>query len=119
MLNFILLIASALFGSFGQLFLKKGAITSNLSGNYLYYFIDLISNFYVWIGCSFYAISLTLYMIALNKTELSTARSISAASYIAVVILSTIFFHDKITILKIISVIFITTGIFLLSFDIK
>ena len=67
-------------------------------------------------GCNcFFGLSFAVYMIALKKVELTTARSFSTLSYIFVMILSFIILKDTVTPFKIIGIALITTGIFLVG----
>ena len=119
MLNLLYLIIAAVLGSFGQVFLKKGAVSTQLTTNYFTYFLDLLKNPFAWLGTISYFASLGFYMVALNKTELSIARSISALSYVFVIAISFFLFKDSISPLKIIAIILISIGIFILGFEIK
>ena len=115
MRNLFLLIISALLGALGQILLKKAASICDISQGYLRYFFYLICNGYAWCGAISYFVSLALYMVALNGTELSIARSVSAFSYVLVIIISYFIFKDSITLLKVIGMLFITVGIFILG----
>jgi len=115
MLNLILLILSALFGAVGQIFLKKSAAACAEQADIVQYFISLLCNGSAWIGAVSYFVSLGLYMVALSRTELSIARSVSAFSYVLVIVLSYFIFRDTFTPLKVAGVILISVGIFLLG----
>ena len=115
MLNLFLLILSALFGAVGQIFLKKSAAACAEQNGILQYFISLLCNGSAWIGAVSYFVSLGLYMVALSRTELSIARSVSAFSYVLVIVMSYYIFGDTFTPLKIVGIIFISVGIFLLG----
>ncbi len=115
MQNLIILIVSALFGAAGQLLLKKSAVGCSMDGGYVRYFISLICNVYAWLGAFSYFISLGLYMIAINRTELSIARSVSAFSYVLVIVLSYFIFSEHFSVGKVVGMIFIAAGIFILG----
>jgi multidrug transporter EmrE-like cation transporter len=115
MLNLILLILSALFGAVGQIFLKKSAAACAEQAGIVQYFISLLCNGSAWIGAVSYFVSLGLYMVALSRTELSIARSVSAFSYVLVIVLSYFVFGDTFTPLKVMGIILISLGIFLLG----
>lgn len=115
MFNLFLLILSAMFGAAGQIFLKKSAAACVGQNGVLQYFISLLCNGSAWIGALSYFVSLGLYMVALSKTELSVARSVSAFSYVAVIVLSYFIFGDTFTPLKAAGIACITAGIFMLS----
>jgi multidrug transporter EmrE-like cation transporter len=116
-MNYVLLIISAILASGGQIFLKKSALTSSIvNQNYLQYFSSLILNLNSWFAVLAYGMSFFLYMIALQKIDLSIARSFNALSYVLIIVFSFIFFKDSISFIKIIGIIFITFGIFIISF---
>ncbi|MBR6061892.1 MAG: EamA family transporter [Spirochaetales bacterium] len=115
MLNLFLLILSALFGAVGQIFLKKSAAACAGQDGVLQYFISLLCNGSAWIGAVSYFVSLGLYMVALSRTELSAARSVSAFSYVLVIVLSYFIFGDTFTPFKIAGIVCISVGVFLLS----
>ena len=115
MLNLILLILSALFGAVGQIFLKKSATACAEQAGIVQYFISLLCNGSAWIGAVSYFVSLGLYMVALSRTELSIARSVSAFSYVLVIVLSYFVFGDTFSPLKVMGIILISVGIFLLG----
>ncbi|MBP5450553.1 MAG: hypothetical protein J6Y01_10620 [Spirochaetales bacterium] len=115
MLNLILLILSAVFGAVGQIFLKKSAALCAGQPDFIRYFIALLCNGYAWGGAIAYFVSLGLYMVALSKTELSVARSVSAFSYVLVILLSYFIFGDTVTPFKIAGIVLISVGIFLLG----
>ncbi len=117
MLNLFLLIISALFGAVGQIFLKKSAAACAEHSGIVQYFIALLCNGSAWVGAVSYFISLGLYMVALSRTELSAARSISAFSYVLVIVLSYFIFGDSFTPIKIAGMVCISVGVFLLSFS--
>lgn len=113
-MNILLLIIAAFFAAFGQLSLKKSAITSKTSG-VINYILSLFGNPFAWLSVVFYGISLLLYMIVLRKEELSIARSFSALSYILVITSSIFLFKESISLIKLSGIVFIAIGILLLG----
>jgi multidrug transporter EmrE-like cation transporter len=116
-MRFVLLIISAILAAAGQIFLKKSAVefsSINLD-NLLKYFIYLASNVFSWLGIVSYGLSFAIYMVVLNKVNLSIARSFNAISYILVILFSIIIFKDGIGLFKIIGISMITAGIIFIS----
>ncbi|OHD10905.1 MAG: hypothetical protein A2086_01420 [Spirochaetes bacterium GWD1_27_9] len=119
-MSYFLLIISAILASFGQIFLKKGALHSTiLNQNVFQYFLALLLDIYTWGGVISYGLSFAIYMIALKKVDLSVARSFSTLSYVLVIVFSVIIFKDSVTLLKVLGMIFICVGVFLLTFSVK
>ena len=110
---YLLLIISAILASCGQLFLKKSAVSFSSidQTNIIQYFIHLLTGLYSWLGVISYGLSFAVYMVALNKVELSVAKSFNALSYILVIILSVILFKDGITIFKVTGFVLIAFGL--------
>jgi multidrug transporter EmrE-like cation transporter len=111
-MNIVLLISAAVFAAAGQIFLKQSAVGgSTKEVGLVTYFISLLASGWSWLAVLSYGISFGLYMIALRRVELSTARSFSALSYVFVIAVSVIIFRDSITPLKIIGVVLIAAGV--------
>lgn len=117
---YFLLFIAAVLASFGQVFLKKSTFsTSGNETNSIKYLYTLLLNYNIWLALVLYGISFAVYMIALKKVELSTARSFSTLSYIFVMILSFIILKDTATPIKIIGIALISAGIFLVGISNK
>lgn len=115
-MNYIFLIIASILAAFGQLSLKKGAISSTTEiQNIITYLFSLVLNPFMWSGFFCYGLSFLVYMIALKQLDLSIARSFSALSYVLVILLSFIFFNDSLNIYKILGISAIFLGIILIA----
>lgn len=103
----IFMIISTFFGAYGSLYFKRGSHKTN---NKL---ISFIFNINLIIGGGLYIVSTMIYIYLLSKTNLSLLYPISALTYIWVLALSKIHLKEKISTYKVISIIFIITGILL------
>jgi uncharacterized membrane protein len=101
---------SVAIGSFGPIWLKKGAdgLSLNLKA--------LLKNKHLFGGVLCYAIGTVLYIIALRGGELSVLYPIISISYPIVAFLSVIMLKEHMNKWKLAGTVFIIAGIILLSF---
>ncbi len=113
---FWLVILSDFIESLGELFYKKAALSTGIDNivfsNFTTFATKIIINENLWIGISFYILNFFLWIIALSKADLSVVYPIGSTSYIIVMILSMVFLHEHITVLRWIGVCFIILGIY-------
>ena len=100
---------STLLTSSAQIFYKKGAIKLPI----------LLTNWELFFGLFLYGIAAAILIYALKNGELNVLYPIIATSFIWVTILSSFIFHETITYMKIIGVVFITIGITLIGIGSK
>lgn len=115
----ILLFISIAIGIAGQLFLKKGmnkhgkavvrvkTIISDILGIYLHRWIIA--------GALLYALSLPLWTAALSKLDLSYAYPLVSVNFVAVSLFSSIFFKEKISRYRWLSIFVILAGVILVT----
>ena len=102
----ILLTALAAFiGSIGQLEFKRGA------DNLQFDLKMLLTNYHLILAVAVYAVSTVLYVIALNKGQLS----ILATSYIWTLIFSNVFLKESVGLVSWAGVFFILLGVSLIA----
>jgi len=99
------LILSVLIASFSQILLKKSAekTYSSVIREYL--------NLYVICGYGMMFLSMLLTIIAYSGMEFTNVQIVEATGYIMVLILSCLFFREKITGKKVLGMLFIFAGI--------
>lgn len=104
-MHLIVLIISVLVASFSQILLKRsaGKAYSSVIFEYL--------NPYVICGYGMMFLSMFLTIIAYEGMEFTNVQIVEATGYIMVLILSYIFFHEKITKRKLLGMLFIFAGI--------
>ncbi|MEW6003331.1 MAG: EamA family transporter [Nitrospirota bacterium] len=112
------ILVAVFLGVTGQLFIKKGL---NLLGG-LDFSTGLVSTYsrillshWVILGISTYISSLFLWLYALSKVDLSFAYPFLAVSYVFVILFSWAFLGETIPILRLIGVLIICFGVFLIA----
>jgi drug/metabolite transporter (DMT)-like permease len=103
-----LTLVAALFTSFSQLQFKKGLKKRLDSVKDILWTLREKS---IIIGLCGYAISFTLYLFALQTSQLSIVFPIFASSFIFVTIISAVTLREKITLIRVAGVIMIFVGI--------
>lgn len=100
-----ILVLSVVISSFSQMLLKKSAEKTypNVIREYL--------NIYVICGYGMMFLSMFLTILAYGGLELTNVQIIEATGYIMVMILSYLFFHEKITKRKLLGMAIIFAGI--------
>ena len=101
---YVWMIASVVVASFSQILLKKGALESHAS------VVKEYLNPWVISGYALLAVSTLLTILALRGLELKNAPAIEALGYVLVLILSRVFFGEKITKRKVIGNLLILLG---------
>ena len=100
-----LVIIATIIGSFGGLFLKKGS--SRVSFNLK----NWLTNYYLYLGGTFYGASSIFSIIALKFGELSVLYPFASLTYIWIALLSKFILKEKINIWKYIGIAFILIGV--------
>jgi drug/metabolite transporter (DMT)-like permease len=103
-----LTLVAALFTSFSQLLFKRG-LQKRL--NSVMDILKTLLNKNIILGLCGYAVSFTLYLIALQTSQLSVVFPIFASSFIFVTIISAIILKERIGAYRILGVILIFVGI--------
>jgi len=114
--TFLLILASIFLGIAGQISLKYGIKLKEISlQDFLSKkFFSIILDKFILLGLTFYLFATFLWLIVLSKEEVSKAYPMLAIGYIIIVIISKIFLHESLTILKVIGIILISLGVFFL-----
>lgn len=111
----ILIFTSILLGVIGQLSMKKGMVNvgeisvTELFGKKLF---SVVFEKFVFIGIALYLISAAFWLVILSQEELSFAYPLIGIGYIVTAILAKIFFHETLTMFKILGIILIVVGAF-------
>ncbi|MFH1064914.1 MAG: EamA family transporter [Nanoarchaeota archaeon] len=115
----ILLFIGIMLGAVGQLLLKKGMMKHGKVSIKLKSLIKDMFNLYfhryIIIGGSLFVISLGLWTIVLSKLELSYAYPLVSANFVIVSLLSKIFFKEKISKFRWLSIFVILIGVVLVT----
>ena len=78
----------------------------------------LVSPF-LWLGLSSVLLTFIIWSTILSRIDLSVAVPVCSFSYIAIPVVSMIFFHEEISVLRWLGIIFIIAGIILVSLSSK
>jgi len=115
--NLLIIFLGVTLNAFGQLFLKSGAniigpITSESS------FLQIMSsavNLYIILGLISYALSISAWVVALSRVDVSIAYPMLSFGYVIVTIAAWILFNEPISLIKVIALSVIIFGIILLG----
>ena len=103
---YLILIVMTLIGSVASLFLKKGSNFKNI--------LELLKNKYVYIGGILYVISALLNIYILRYLDYSVVLPLTSITYIWTLFISYLFLKEKINIKKVIGILLIIGGVFLI-----
>lgn len=107
-----------------QYFFKKGAGIAEgfsvASVSDFYSFLRLVfSSGYIWMGLLTVALTFVVWSGILSKIDLSVAVPVASFSYVFVPIVSIVFLHEKINMLRWCGIFFILTGVVFVSLSSK
>ncbi len=110
---------SLLLSVVGQLLLKKGmnrvGHVSLLNTGMLKTVFRMLTNFYVIVGGVVFVASLALWLVVLSKLDISYAYPIVGINYVAIALSSKIFFKEKVSLYRWVSIFVICVGVVLVS----
>lgn len=117
---FLFLILSDVLETFHQFCFKKSALFEEdppLTGFYdlLLFFKVVFSSPFFWIGLLSLIIMFIIWSTILSKIDLSMAVPIASFSYILVALVSILFLHETITLLRWMGIFLILTGVIFVS----
>lgn len=112
-MKYLLLLISMSLAICGQFLLKKGVSLSNLTPNFLS-IVSTIFNPLVFLGLVIYALSSVVWLFVLQKFPLSVAYPSLALTYIVVVLMSVFILKESFTLIKLLGVVLIFSGVFCL-----
>ncbi|MCA9750977.1 MAG: 4-amino-4-deoxy-L-arabinose transferase [Gemmatimonadetes bacterium] len=119
MKNFLLILVCVVLGVCGQLLLKQGMSSDpdavDRMGEVLPRLLRAAVNPVVLAGFTFYAVSAALWLIVLTRAELSWAYPMLSMGYIAVVVLSRVFFQEPVTATRFLGTLVVAFGVWLIS----
>lgn len=110
LLGIVLLLTTTLTGSVGALYLKKAMnhIPELTVKNVLH-------SGAAYIGLFFYLLSAVTSIILLNSFEYSVVFPMTSLSYVWTAMISVLVFHEKLTRNKVLAILFIIIGVFVIS----
>ena len=114
-----LILTSVFLGVVGQLSMKKGmSYLGPISLNLSTLFVNLtrmLTSPFVLFGLFLYAISAVLWLAVLSRVQLSYAYPMISIGYVLILILSWVFLNERLVYLRILGVLLICCGVFLVS----
>lgn len=111
----VLLILSMFFNVGAQFVLKTGIQRLRLEKIDGPTLLKIASSPYIWLGATAYGLSFIIYIFSLSKGELSKISPVSQAlTILGVLLVSTIFFNEPLTIYKILGIIFLMIGVYII-----
>jgi drug/metabolite transporter (DMT)-like permease len=117
---FLFLVLSEMFETFHQFCFKKSALFENdfnINGFYdiLIFFKLVFSSPFFWIGLLSLILMFIIWSTILSKIDLSIAVPIASSSYILVALVSILFLHETINLLRWMGIFLILTGVIFVS----
>ena len=106
-----------LLGVFGQLSMKSGMSQIGkikLQDIFSIKFLEMISNPYVLLGITFYALAILIWLVVISREELSFAYPLLSIGYLLTSILSWILFGESMTLIKFLGILLVVGGVYLL-----
>lgn len=117
--NLLLILSSVSLNAFAQLFIRKGMLKiGEISFNFeqiVKMVLAVFTNIYLLAGMFSYGISVILWMIVLSKVNVSLAYPLGSVGYIITTVLAYLFFNEPITFQKVVGIIIICIGVFILT----
>lgn len=117
--NLLLILSSVSLNAFAQLFIRKGMLKiGEISFNFeqiVKMVLAVFTNIYLLAGMFSYGISVILWMIVLSKVNVSLAYPLGSVGYIITTVLAYLFFNEPITFQKVLGIIIICIGVFILT----
>jgi len=114
----LFLIIAISLGAFGQIALKygmRGFELGELGPKMALRVVRAVFTPHVFLGLALYAISSCFWLVVLNKWNLSYAYPMIAISYVGVVFLSRLFFHDRVASLQWVGIMLMVGGLVLVA----
>lgn len=117
--SYLLILVSTLAAVVSQFLFKKGIATVgglNFSlANFWLVIKSIFKSPYILIGLVFYGLGFLLWLFVLSKLKLSIVYPFTALNIVLITLISHFFLKESISILQIVSVVLICTGIVLLT----
>lgn len=112
--TFLLWIGSVLCDTVGQIAFKFAAVSPNNRSSW-YYWLDILGNYWIWLGVSVYIVGLLFWVAFLTLMPLSQAILLGSANIITVMLVGRVLFKEQLTPLRIIGTSLITLGVILVG----
>ncbi len=119
MKSLLLIFVSVILGVVGQLSMKQGMLKvgyvslelTKLSSS----FFHIITTPFVLLGLFLYVVSAMFWLVVLSRVDLSYAYPMISIGYVLIVFLSWMLFHEHISSGKVLGILLICSGVFLVA----
>ncbi len=121
---FLLLVSSDLLETLTQYCFKKGAIggltfdVNSFSGA-LVFLGQVALSPYLWLGIISVGLTFIIWSTALSRVDLSVAVPVASFSYIFIPVISIIFLHERVSVLRWLGIFLILAGVIFVSASTK
>jgi uncharacterized membrane protein len=116
-MTLLLIICATIFNICAQYLLKSGVVNIRFEYLSIEIFKKMVISPFIWIGAFSYGLSFAFYILALSRGELSRISPISQTLVIVgVVVISIIFFHEPLSIMKVIGLGLLIVGTYILFY---
>lgn len=114
MKDIVMILTAVALGALGQLSLKKGMLHSG-SADLSFNLIKAVFTPYIFLGLTLYTVAMLLWLAILSRVELSYAYPMLSLGYVFIVLASWLIFNEHVSLLRLIGVLFICTGVAMVS----
>lgn len=105
--------------SFGDLFFKMGALSTQINNIYLSNLFEFASRItssqWLWLGVLFYLVNFFIWVALLSRLDLSVLFPMSSLTYIFVPIMAAVYLHENVSLIRWAGIIMIIAGVTLIS----
>ena len=112
---FILIVMTDVIESVAELFFKKGALVTGIDNvtlaNAWVFLSRIAASPNLWVGVLLYITNFFLWIVVLSKIDLSVAFPVGSSTYIIVPILSILFLHEKVALMRWLGIVLIIIGV--------
>lgn len=117
----VLILINVCIAAVGQIVLRYGAAKLgdlNPGKDIFASFLGAIKGMitpYVFLGLALYAISAVIWIVVINQVNLSFAYPMISLSYVLVVLLSAVVLHERVSLVTVVGLLFISGGVSLIG----
>lgn len=111
--SFLLMLLCTVFGATAQILIKTGA--NGAPSDPVQILVSMLTNPYLFIGYSCYAVSTVLMTLALRHAELSMLYPVLALTFVWVAILSVVVFQEQMGPLRLAGIFLVVAGVAVLG----
>lgn len=99
--------------------LAQGGFNIKLFSDVLNFFFGVFTCWFLWLGLLAVVLEFTIWATLLSKVDLSVAVPIASFSYILVALVSVVFLHENVSLLRWSGILFILIGVVFVSLSSK